>query len=623
MSALLKYLALVVVIGLTVLLFLTARFSFIEPGGKVQNRKFILVILVLLGFLQVVYGFLNYHTFRKAYLEVAHDSIAAISQVIRHNVNSVLEKGVPYTELYNIEEYFTGIIAAVPELESIQIYGDGKEPLYSAGRKEVIPETTADSAYAQTSRLAGDLHGEQGTLRMEISPGNIAGKLRNILLDTAVVLVVSFILMVEVTLFVILLLEKRISGSSVGLTRDRQKISMIRYLSFLIFAAAFMSTTFIPVLMKSFYRPLMGLSQNIVLGLPLSAEMLFTALAAVGAGCSIDKTGCKPILIRGIILFGAGTLISALAGGPMTFIIARGIVGTGFGLVLTVLRTMVVSAQDALMKNQGIAAMNSGAFAGINCGIVVGAMLADRIGYSQVFFVAFALSIITWHAAGGYLENSIPQVAPSKDDTVQTSLKSIILDKNVLAFFLLVLIPLSAVGMFLNYLFPIFADSMGASSSSIGRAFLINGLLIIYAGPLLSRYSEIYLGTRKSLMAALAITVLSILIFAGAGTLAAAYAAVILLGFADSFGVAAQNNCFFSMEAISHLSEGKAVAAFSIVGKLGQMLGPVAYGSAAVLGMAAGTGVIAIAAVITFSLFALLNKNTACKQGLTPRDYQE
>lgn len=619
MTQLVKYLALLVILGLLVLGIVTVRFSFIEPDGRMQSKKFITVILILLGFLQIVYGLLNYSVFRKAYLEVAHDNTAAISEVIKNNVNSVLEKGVPYTELYNIEEYLNNILTAVPEIENIEIYGDDKEPLYSAGGKGAFQDLSSDSEYVHIQELTSDLDRKQGTVQIEISQKSIADKLRNILLDTATVLVVSFILMVEVTLFVILLLEKRVSKGPTDPAWNRSTIPMVRYLAFLIFAAAHMSTTFIPILMNNLYEPLLTLPKNVVLGLPISAEMLFGAIAAVGAGYSIDKTGYRPILIRGIIIFCGGALISAVAWDVMSFIAARSVVGIGFGLALMALRTIVISAPDALSKNQGIAAMNSGAFAGVNCGIVVGAMLADRIGYSQVFFVAFVLLIISWRSADAFVENPIPLGADKASDVQKFNSKEFILDKKVVTFFMFVLLPVSVSGMFLNYLFPIFADGMGASSSSIGRAFLINGLLIIYAGPVLSRYSEKYLGTKKSLVTASLIMGFSILFFAGFGTLAAAYITVIILGLADSFGVAAQSNYFLSLGAVSRLGEGKAVAYFSIVGKLGQMLGPIIFGSAAVLGMAAGTGVIGGIAVIAFSLFAILHKEPALKNKMTTK----
>lgn len=619
MTQLVKYLALLVILGLLVLGIVTVRFSFIEPDGRMQSKKFITVILILLGFLQIVYGLLNYSVFRKAYLEVAHDNTAAISEVIKNNVNSVLEKGVPYTELYNIEEYLNNILTAVPEIENIEIYGDDKEPLYSAGGKGAFQDLSSDSEYVHIQELTSDLDRKQGTVQIEISQKSIADKLRNILLDTATVLVVSFILMVEVTLFVILLLEKRVSNGPTDPAWNRSTIPMVRYLAFLIFAAAHMSTTFIPILMNNLYEPLLTLPKNVVLGLPISAEMLFGAIAAVGAGYSIDKTGYRPILIRGIIIFCGGALISAVAWDVMSFIAARSVVGIGFGLALMALRTIVISAPDALSKNQGIAAMNSGAFAGVNCGIVVGAMLADRIGYSQVFFVAFVLLIISWRSADAFVENPIPLGADKASDVQKFNSKEFILDKKVVTFFMFVLLPVSVSGMFLNYLFPIFADGMGASSSSIGRAFLINGLLIIYAGPVLSKYSEKYLGTKKSLVTASLIMGFSILFFAGFGTLAAAYITVIILGLADSFGVAAQSNYFLSLGAVSRLGEGKAVAYFSIVGKLGQMLGPIIFGSAAVLGMAAGTGVIGGIAVIAFSLFAILHKEPALKNKMTTK----
>ena len=605
------YLAIMAVIGFTVLVLITIRVPFIDHNGRMRRKAFIVVILVLLGFLQIIYGFLNYNIFRKAYLEVAHNNTITISRVVQNDVNAVLKKGISYKELYDIQDYLKRIITTIPEIENIHIYGDDEKVLYSTLEKELFPEKSIDSEYIYSQELATDLDGKRGSVYVEISSNSIAGKLQNILLDTATVLIISFLLMVEVTLFVILLIEKKVSNGIKDINTDvwsRKTIPMVRYLAFLVFTAAFMSTTFIPIVMNNFYEPLLSLPKNVILGLPISVEMFFGALAAIGAGYSIDKTGCKPVLLRGVVLFCIGALISAVAWNAISFIAARGVVGAGFGLALMALRTIVISTADPLLKNKGIASMNSGAFAGVNCGVIIGAMLADRIGYSQVFFVAFALIMMSWFVANTFVENVIPIAAQRQISANRSNTSKFLLDKNVLSLFILVLIPISICGMFLHYLFPIYAESMGVSSSNIGRAFLINGLLIIYLGPILSRYSEKHFGTKKSLVIASLIMGISMLIFASLGTLAAAFAAVILLGLSDSFGVAAQSNYYLSLKAVSGLGEGKAIAYFSIAGKIGQMLGPIVFGSAAVFGMVKGAGIVGVVVITTFLIFAKFSK---------------
>jgi predicted MFS family arabinose efflux permease len=594
--ALIKYLVLMVMIGFIVFTLVFMRVSFSDHNGRVKRKTFIVVILVVLGFLQIIYGLLNYNIFKKAYLEVAHNNTVTISKVIQNDVNSVITKGIPYNELYNIQDYLQRIITTTPEIENIHIYEN---------------YTPRASKYMYIQELATDLHGKRGSVGVEISQKNIAKKLQNILLDTITVLVISFLLMVEVTLFLIVLIEKRFSKGMKIIDSDnwnRQTIPMVRYLAFLVFLAGYMSTSFIPILMNNLYEPILSLPKNVVLGLPISVEMFFGALAAVGAGYSIDKKGCKSVLLKGVLIFCMGAVISAIARDPIWFIVARSIAGAGFGLALMALRTIVISTSDPLFKNQGIAAMNSGAFAGVNCGVIIGAMLADRIGYSQVFFVACAIIIIAFFAACVFIENVMPIAARKQVSTNQSKTSKFILDKDVLSFFIFVLIPFSICGRFLNYLFPIFAESRGVSSANVGRAFLINGLIIIYLGPILSRISEKYLGTKKSLVLASLIIGISMLIFASFGTLAAAFATVILLGLADSFGVAAQSNYFLGLRAVSSLGEGKAIAYFSIVGKLGQMLGPFAFGSLAAFGMVKGVGVVGVVALITFLIFAKSNK---------------
>jgi len=81
-----------------------------------------------------------------------------------------------------------------------------------------------------------------------------------------------------------------------------------------------------------------------------------------------------------------------------------------------------------------------------------------------------------------------------------------------------------------------------------------------------------------------------------------------LLGLSDSFGVAAQSNYYLSLKAVSGLGEGKAIAYFSIAGKIGQMLGPIVFGSAAVFGMVKGAGIVGVVVITTFLIFAKFSK---------------
>jgi hypothetical protein len=48
--------------------------------------------------------------------------------------------------------------------------------------------------------------------------------------------------------------------------------------------------------MEKIYRPIFGLSKNIIIGLPISVEALFMGISSIFRSHLIDKKGWKPSL---------------------------------------------------------------------------------------------------------------------------------------------------------------------------------------------------------------------------------------------------------------------------------------------------------------------------------------
>ena len=57
-----------------------------------------------------------------------------------------------------------------------------------------------------------------------------------------------------------------------------------------------------------------------------------------------------------------------------------------------------------------------------------------------------------------------------------------------------------------------------------------------------------------------------------------AFTCVLLLGLADSFGFAAQNNYFLKFKAMKKLGDSVAMSVLSFIKKMAEMLGPIVFG---------------------------------------------
>lgn len=594
------------------------KYPFFDKNGKIYRKRMLITLLIILSTVQIIFGFFNYKQFSEAYIELANRNAKTASELVKRDVEAVIKKGVTYDKLYQIESYLDEIVSTIAEIEQIAIIARVDEYQYrsnSSAKDEQMSES-----FLYSLNIASDQFGRTAEIEVQLSDEYYQSRMREILLDTVTVIVTSFIFMVEVTLFVSLVLDRRKKKEQ---RDENEEMAIIRPLAFSFAMAIFLSSSFIPIYMKEIYEPLFGLSQDVVVGLPITIEMLFAGVGTLLAGFFIDKKGWKPSFIVGIIFFMVGSILSGLSTKPLEFIGARAIVGIGYGFSLMSLRAYVNISKYEKVRSTGFAAFFAGLYAGINVGVIVGSMLAERIGFNNVFYIAFAISLASCIFAVLFIKNRIAEkdeklqleevaATTSKKPSFQVALQ-FLLNKSVLALFLFIVVPTTICSMFLDYYFPVFANDIGVSPSNIGRAFLLNGICIVYLAPLLSKIASKYLGIEKSIAISGVIVSVGLIIFASQGTLATAFLAVILLGIAESFGLVAQNNYFVQLEATNKFGSGKALGFYDNVRKLGQMAGPMVFGGLSFLGLY-GVGVVAVITLLGVLIFYFVAKTASNKE---------
>lgn len=590
------------------------KYPFFDEKGKIRRKRMTVTLLIILGSVQIIFGYFNYKHFSESYMKLAIQNAKTASELVKRDVERVIEKGVTYDQLYNIESYLNEIVSSVAEIEQITI--DVKEEDYRYRSHSMTEEKELPSSFLYSLNIAGDQNGSTAEIKVALSEQYYKNRMREIFLDTVTVTVASFIFMVEVTLLGSIVLELR-KRKLLPARAEIEEVAIARPLAFSFAMAVFLSNSFIPIYMKEIYQPLLGLSQEIVIGLPITFEMLFGAIGALLSGFVIDKKGWKPTFIFGITCFMIGTILSGFSTKPLEFIGARAVTGTGYGFSLMSIRAFVNTSKFEKVRSAGFAAFFAGLYAGINVGVIAGSMLAERIGYNNVFFVAFAIAFISYMFAALFIKNR--KFAGEKEALTSNRKLSFqvvmefLLNRKVMAGFLLIVLPTTICAMFLDYYFPVFANSIGVSPSNIGRAFLLNGICIVYLAPFLSKLALKYLGIEKSMAVSGMIVSVGLLIFASQGTLSMAFLALILLGIAESFGLVAQNDYFVQLEAAEKLGRGKALAIYDIVRKLGQMAGPMVFGGFAFLGLY-GVGIVALITLMGILLFFFFSRFSSYKE---------
>ncbi len=635
------YLIAMALIGFLVLLILSRWINFINAEGKINKKNFLVTSMIVLGLIQIAFGLLNYNTFRNEYQDIAQNNTTSISNIISNDVESVLNLGVTYDQLYQLEKYLANIVDNVPEISMINLNTLDGETTYSTQDVLGSIETSElnldemDRDMIHRYPMIEDNQQNAAAIELILSEEYFAERMQNILLDSLTVLLLSIVLMIEIVLFMVIILQWKYTKKRY-LEQYPEEVSenlgvpgypkidgkVIRMLVLIIGAAVFMSASFIPLRMQELYHgSFLGLSKDMILGLPISSEMLFAAVAAILAGRLITSRGWYFPLSMGLIIFGGGLFLSYYAFNELLFIIARALTGAGYGFSLLSIRGYIINEVPSEERMDVFPNYVSGLYAGFIVGTVTGGMLADRLGFAQVFLVALGLCILAitfilvlLRPEQGQL-NQAHEESTAEDTSEKGALPAFgvfnfLASSKILIFFVLVVLPLTISSMYVDYFFPIFAASEGATMSNVGRAFMLNGIAIAYLGPFLSKHAEKKLGATTAILVSGIIIAGGLILFFNISTLTVAFIVVVLIGVSESFGLVAQSSYFIRLKEVQSFGESNALGYYENARKLGQMLGPMVFSSFLALGMF-GVGLIGIITLVMtiFFVFSLLKRS--------------
>ena len=330
------------------------------------------------------------------------------------------------------------------------------------------------------------------TVVMEISGQYMRQVISKILVDLLTVLVGSIILTVELVIFALKYIEDRFDGRAEGgCVREYRMVSYVRQIAFLFYFASRMGTPFIALLAKRLGGSFFGIPENVLAGIPQSAEFLFTCAAIFLTSLLIEKQGWKLPFAGGLFIVAAGTVFSALAPDLAMFILARAVVGVGYGFCWMTLRNFALFASTGEEKALCFALLNAGIYAGMNCGAVMGSILADIIGYVPVLLISSGLTALC--AVPILRLENVRYVKPAEEAGARGKSGQRITIADLLQlgmFILLLIVPSCILGSYLGYYLPIYLTDLGGQVSDIGRAQLIYGLIIVYLGPAMVRVMQ-------------------------------------------------------------------------------------------------------------------------------------
>ncbi|NJN45733.1 MAG: MFS transporter [Candidatus Competibacteraceae bacterium] len=274
----------------------------------------------------------------------------------------------------------------------------------------------------------------------------------------------------------------------------RQSVLLgIRAATFLFMFAEEIARPFLPLYVREFTTPIVGVSQHVLISLPLSAFMLGVALTMPFAGPWCERIGYRKAFVSGATLASAGLIGTGIASGFYDLIAWRVCSAIGYAIMFAACQGYVVEKTQADNRAQGVAVFVGGIMVAAICGPAIGGMLADRIGYTWTFFVGAALAACSaWLAYGLMLPGERRQQAQSQRSGIRwTNFRTVINEPRFMVLMVFAAIPAKLLlSGFLFFLVPLLLANLGSNQSEIGRIVMTYGLAGVLLMPVCARLAD-------------------------------------------------------------------------------------------------------------------------------------
>ena len=518
-----------------------------------------------------------------------------LGRYIGQDVRHIADMGLTLKEVPSIRNYLVQMRETLPWAQSITVR-DTEGTSYAAG------EPGAQLRAGVPVPLSC---GYAASVDIGVSERFVGAAFWSIAYDTLTIMIIAMLFMLEL-----------VPLQNMG--RDTEPAEghplsprIMRPIIFLCMFAIDLPASFIPLRIAEMDLGLLGLPADVVMGLPLSFEMCMVGLAILAGGFWSQKWGWRPLLLWGALLVTLGNAASGLVTDSLSYILARGGSGFGYGLINLAGQVFVVSHSTPQNRAGNLSAMIAGLYAGFLCGSAFGGLIADNLGYASAFLVSAACM----GCIGVLLrflmprEPWVPEVSGSSRIALK-ELAAFFTDRRMTGLLLGNIFPCAFVTVCLfQFFIPVSLSQGGVSPAGIGRVFLVFCLVIIYLGPLFGKAVDKSTDKHALLVAGGFLCIggiAALLLFDG---LTAAFVSVALLALCNSIVSSAQGTYALEMPAAARIGSARTMGIYNVAERLGQMLGPVTLGQVIAL-WGVNSGLFGMAAVFVALnlLFALLGR---------------
>jgi len=401
----------------------------------------------------------------------------------------------------------------------------------------------------------------------------------------------------------------------------------IRVPLFLFMFAEELPRSFLPLFIARHSPTESVISEQLLLGLPITLFMLAGMVVVPLGGGLADRFGARRVFLAGIVPATVGYIGTFFAQGYIDLVAWRVLSGVGYGLIFIAAQAWVADNTDVRNRAQGMTVFVGGVFAATICGPSIGGIFADRIGFEATFLISATLAIISGLLVYAMLDGTVRKRTTHRAVFGGQAWRVLLSDSRLFAVTVFAAIPGKLIlAGFLFYLVPLFLSELGNRQSVIGWMIMLYGVSTLVCLPIAARFAD-RSGRHAAVVAAGGV-------LAGIGCLAAlstsavggpanaVIIAIVALGLGHSLSLTSQ--IAIVQEVASYhggLGQASVIGAYRLMERAGMVLGPIVAGALAARfgyqGAIVGIGVIVLVSIALYMLVMNLSRRPSQVRGST------
>jgi predicted MFS family arabinose efflux permease len=463
-----------------------------EEQARKGSRAFAIALSVVLILGVVGFGVLTVPAFNSELAPELERRAALIGETIVDDTERAVDIGIPITKLVGVDEYFDEYLDRFPEINHLAIRATDGTSLYSSDRitEAGVRKGAADSDIYQFAIGAESVQG--GVVDVGVDSGFVNSRLRDLALDVIVILIVALVIMFEIF---------RVAGRSLSpmsstgaeataATETLRGVASIRMVLFLFVVGEELNKSFLPLFIESAENPIPGISSSVAISLPIAAYLLAIAVASPFSRRLIAAFGTRGLFLIGVVPAALSHLGMVYADNVVQIVALRTMTGVGYALATIACLDYVLDRVGTKGRAKGIGAFVAVVIGGTFVGTALGGIIADRLGYSTVFLISFALVVTAGLLGLRLLARATPGPGEMNDLFSIRDMKVVLKQPSLMLLMAGVTVPMNVLmAAFLWYLVPITMASIGSTATAIARTLMVYYLVILLGSPVVARIS--------------------------------------------------------------------------------------------------------------------------------------